>query len=290
MLGWLKNSASTRARKSVRPFRRELQFDSLEPRLLLAGDVTVAVDDGDLLITGDVAANAVLVRGTETPGQYVVSRADRSTTINGGTAPFTSADVTNFVIDMGAGNDRLNLANVKVSGSVSIDTGTNGGKDLVNVAYARIGGEFEANTGGGNDRVTLSALTVSGAAMIDAGAGNDRLYVSACKFDDTFDAHTGDGKDVVTVSAVQIVGASMIDTGDGADSGKDRVVISASRFEGSASVDLGDGNDRLIVTFSRFDSTFSADGGDGTDSLVSRFNRFLGDSPVWNNFERFPWL
>jgi hypothetical protein len=265
-----------------------LRFDALESRLLLAGDVTVTVDGEDLLITGDAAANAVVVRGTETPGQYVVSRSDRTTTINGGTAPFTASNISNLVIDLGQGNDVLNLLDANISGRVSIDMGANGGRDVFNAAYAEIGETLDISTGGGDDQVLLNVVTVKGAANIDTGAGKDGVYLSFCDFHQALAVNTDAGKDVVTISAVEVMGATSIDTGS--DSAKDAVVVSASRFRSAVSINLGAGNDELVLTTSRFDATLTADGGEGTDRLVNRFNRFLGGTPAWSRFERFPWI
>lgn len=288
MFGWIQKSANRRIKRPARRAQRRLCFDSLEERNLLAGDVSAAIVGGtDLVITGDTAGNAVRVGGTSIPGEYIVSRGDSTTTINGAMTPFTASGISNLIINLGDGDDRLNVAYVRVSGNVSIDTGSDAGKDLVRVALAEVSGTFDVHTGDGNDELILSALRVDGAATIDSGGGDDKLYLSVGKFGGSFGVSTGNGSDFVSLSAVNIAGTTTVDTG--ADTGRDRVVIIASRFQSAASIDLGDGDDKLIITFSRFDSTLSADGNLGNDALVNRFNRFLGGAPTLTNFEQFPW-
>src|SRR5687767_4852264 len=50
---------------------RRTPFESLEPRRVMAGNVTAEVIDGDLIITGDGAANTISVRQSDS-GSYVV--------------------------------------------------------------------------------------------------------------------------------------------------------------------------------------------------------------------------
>jgi hypothetical protein len=49
-----------------------LRAEPLEPRRLLAGDVSASVSHGTLFITGDNADNFVEGFGTGTPGQFTV--------------------------------------------------------------------------------------------------------------------------------------------------------------------------------------------------------------------------
>jgi hypothetical protein len=287
MFSWFQKSAKKRLNRPAFPAQRRLRFDSLEERVLMAGDVTAAIVGGtNLVITGDLAANAVRIAGTSVPGEYIVSRADRTTTINTGTTPFTASGISNLIIDLGDGNDRVNLVHMRVSGDVSINTGTDAGKDLVKVSLAQIDGKFFVETGDGNDELILTALHVSGDATIDTGLGDDKLYLTVGRVGGLFNVTTGNGNDFVSLSAVNIAGNTTVDTGS--DAGKDLVLIAASRFQSAVSVNLGDGDDKLTLTLNRFDSTLSADGNVGSDALVNRFNRFLGGAPTLLSFERFP--
>ena len=98
-----------------------------------------------------------------------VSPADKTTTINGRATRFTANNVNQFAIDLGDGNDRLNIANAVVRGNVAIDLGEDSGSDMLTVSFSRISGALSVTTGDGTDRLAISGATVSGATRIDIG-------------------------------------------------------------------------------------------------------------------------
>ena len=53
MLNWIKRRARRVVRKAARPVGRCFAVHALEPRVMMAGDVTVAVVGDELQITGD---------------------------------------------------------------------------------------------------------------------------------------------------------------------------------------------------------------------------------------------
>ena len=63
-----------------------LEFQKLEDRNLLAGDVTVFIDSSSLFVTGDAQANQIQIVGTLNGSARVIGL--DGTTINGGTAAF----------------------------------------------------------------------------------------------------------------------------------------------------------------------------------------------------------
>ena len=58
---------------SLRP---SLRFEQLEEKKLLAGDVTVAVVHGALMIDGDDLGNQIVVSSGENPGEYLIRGLD----------------------------------------------------------------------------------------------------------------------------------------------------------------------------------------------------------------------
>ena len=59
-------------------------FEALEPRLLLAGDVTATVVGGSLYIVGDAAANDIIIDQTGLASdEFMISSGTDVTTING---------------------------------------------------------------------------------------------------------------------------------------------------------------------------------------------------------------
>lgn len=65
------------------------RYQPLEPRKMLAGDITAAVANGQLMITGDAEANEVMIIGNGDGSARVVGV--DGTTINGGTAEFVTS-------------------------------------------------------------------------------------------------------------------------------------------------------------------------------------------------------
>ena len=112
-------SAGRRLTLAVRP---------LEPRDVPAGNVTTALSQGTLILTGDRLANDVTV-SQPAPGTITVTPA-AGTTVNGGTDPVTVPGLTaNLVVRLGAGDDRLafDLAGpIALPGRLVVDYGTAG--------------------------------------------------------------------------------------------------------------------------------------------------------------------
>ena len=96
--------------------RGELGLERLERRLLLSGNVTVEVVDGNLVITGDDQDNSIDIDQAGLPeGQFRILRGDLDTTINGIPGPVTAFNVTKDVkIRMGDGNDEVDIVDVSV--------------------------------------------------------------------------------------------------------------------------------------------------------------------------------
>src|SRR5262252_3490029 len=97
---------------------RKLTFQTLESRQLMAGDVSVQVLNGDLVVKGnkldnDVAIFQVMQQGQVVPGRYFIGGLN-GTTINGGINGFNATGVNrDFLIDMTqGGNDHLAIGNM----------------------------------------------------------------------------------------------------------------------------------------------------------------------------------
>ena len=302
MLGWKKDLArpsffglkkitstshiSKKSRKLEARANRKLAVDALERRTLMAGDVVVSVIGAELHIQGDDEANAIAILRTPNTTAFQVVRTDVNTTINGSLSPYLATGVTGgFVIESGAGNDRLGIHGASVNGPLKIDTGTDAGADSVNLVGVFVAGGLTLNTGSGVDVVSLVSVRIAGSSTINTGTGNDVLSVSMSRFVRSFDLNMGSGNDAFASSSSGFRESIRVEMG----SGNDSVAIASSVFHDSVGVDLGDGDDRMALLFSRFDSLLTVDGGIGSDALVKRFNQFLGGAPSFTAFERFPW-
>jgi hypothetical protein len=219
----------------VRNRLRRLQFESLEQRQQLAGDVSVGVAGGQLFITGDLHANDIVLTSTGNPGEFRVASGVYSfTTVNGGVAPVTVGGVTSHVfinlgegnnqvifdsnpaainfagnlrIDMGAGWDALQahgLNNISVAGSFDFVAG-----DGVNNLYLEklyVGANLIITLGSSLDHLVLNSGSVGGAVGIDSGAEDDTVYMELAVAGSVFLNGTGEDQlwlaDMVTPTAI----------------------------------------------------------------------------------------
>ncbi len=111
-------------RTLFRKYRR-LRLETLEPRQMLAGDVTVNVTGGNLSIVGDSEMNSITITATTTAGEFVVEGS--STTVNGGLSATVSGVVGNVNIQLGDNYDSLTFdtdpAAIHFAGDMHIDMG-----------------------------------------------------------------------------------------------------------------------------------------------------------------------
>jgi hypothetical protein len=214
---------------------RRLQFESLEKRQFLAGDVNVSVVAGQLFITGDHQVNDIELTSTGAAGQFTIKSGTFSaTTINGGAGPLTIGGVTshafinlgdgnnqlivnsnpapisfagNLRIEMAAGWDSLHVRganNVSVAGAVEVISG-----EGVNVLYFErfhVGGHLTMTLGNSIDDVTLASGAVGGYVLINTGAQDDTVYMELAVSGSVFLNGTGEDElwiaDMVTPTVI----------------------------------------------------------------------------------------
>lgn len=196
---------------SGRTSRRELRVERLENKTLLAGDVTVEVVDGNLLLHGDELDNQVLVRGTEEPGEFVivglVGSDGQQTTVNGAAEPVVVEGVRRNVRAMlGEGDDLIRLVGARIRGNAVIQTGA--GNDRVEIGHAvRPAGELP----------DAAALDESGPGT-DPAEHPDRPPIHrGVTVGRNLVIRTGPGDDVVSEVNVAVRRNQIINTGIGDD-------------------------------------------------------------------------
>jgi hypothetical protein len=169
---------------------RRLQFEALERRTVLAGNVTAQVVAGALLVTGDDLANFVSV---ESAGVGKIAVRGFDTQINGqlnAVRIFTNVtgDVT---VRLRGGDDLARVTNLVAPANVLIDGGI--GNDTLIAGRDQPLGDtrFGSTPSGplylpktlkifgsdGNDALFQSDAHVDGAGGINLGAGNDTLQM-----------------------------------------------------------------------------------------------------------------
>lgn len=304
----------TNMSRKNRPSAHRLGFESLEGRLLMAGNVTASVVGGDLILTGDSQDNSaqivqVMQGGQPIAGSYFVFGSN-GTTISGGQS-FTNVN-DDIKINMHGGSDRIvlgngsNNANFIVPDDLEIDMGD--GDDTVVLNRISVRDDATIRTGVGADNVNISA-SIGGLAGVNSGDNNltidtgnnaDAVFMqnTFVRRNLTINTGTDNSVDSVSLFRMNIGDDAIINTGDGADNvmlfrvvvtddlilntqgGADFVSIDQCQVD-ELFADLGGGNDRLELT-NTVGRRKVLQGGFGVDtilesnSLFSQFNSVNG--------------
>lgn len=253
-----------------------LAFEHLESKQMLAGDVAIAVIDGNLLIKGDELGNQIAITAGEEPGQYVIRGLDgtmlhRVASIDpvepvlDSTAPPVSVLVVDGVrrnvrIGMGEGDDLVVLHDAGFRGNVGI--GTDGGDDTV-----RVGVRVDSLTAAARPQLSDA---------IDGTPDRPSVVIRG-----NLTIATGDENDVVQIPSAQVVGHLRIGTGAGNDRVNLGNALSAATAEAvlemppvtvgrGTTVELGAGTDGFVASGVRSPQGVAVYGGEGRDEIVLR--------------------
>jgi hypothetical protein len=251
----------------------------------LAGDVTVSVLNGNLLVMGDSVDNDITIEQGTTADSFVVTgigTTGGNTTINGGTNIGTFTGVThNITVRMNGGDDTVSvLADLAAPGSLSISMGS-GDNTVAIGAGTTINNNLAITTAGGDDTVTVTDTTVNGSANIQTGGGDDSVTLTGLTV----------GEDTTAAAASQNVfgnsplgrflnalfqdnnGSSngqaglTVDTG----AGDDTVLASELTVHGSAKIETGFGDDTVSLTDVTVDNQTTGGGAADMAALLQSF-------------------
>jgi hypothetical protein len=248
-------------RRSSDTLRRILQLENLEQRALLAGNITAAVTDGVLKVSGDDAPNGVIVRAVPPPAGSdpnnppplkleivgIKSPDGVATTVNGGTTSFIAEGVTKVVIDLGKGDDGLTIVNPPPKP-------VEGQPPPPPAPPVPLPGDARIFLGDGNDRFGGSVANKA-SLMIAGGAGNDGIALWGSN-----------------VNNVQLFGdAPPPPPGTNVTPpppGSDRVDFTNSHAAGTALIDMAGGDNVVMVQGrTKFDKGLNINTGDGKDGV-----------------------
>lgn len=224
---------------------RTLNFQSLENRNLMAGDVAVAVNQATIAITGDAAANFIEISevapnvlriqgtfGTSVNGQNFVDVKSRgfgdvSVDLGGGNDRLSVHDVDltylanqgNWLVNLGSGRNTASFHNVHLPENllVNFDKRAADGIDTVRVEQSGIGGSVQMNLGAGNDFVEVSETAIGHDLTINGGADDDIVSVGFSEIKGRFTLNLGDGNDMAFVMDNQAGSASFDGGSDSLD-------------------------------------------------------------------------
>lgn len=269
---------------------RRLGVESLESRQMMAGDVTVSVSCGDLTITGDGAANGIIMYQMG-EGQYRiagVSQGGAATRIRMGNSIASYQTVTgvndDVTINMQGGNDYVTIM-----------------QNAGYAPYTTLPDDLTMNMGNGDDSVRLQLLKVGDDALVDLGSNNDALLLNDLivgredgSISHNLDIRGQGGSDWIHTADVSVDqdlvvvrGDMIIDTGTSNESddvrlvgmhvlddleirtyaGRDTVLVSDAEIADDLTVEAGDGTDYVTIGDTAADEIF-ARMGSGTENAL----------------------
>lgn len=277
--------------------RRRLGIESLERRLLMAGDVTAALKGGWLVVTGDAEANQVLIENTAS-GEYSVTGAD-GTTVSG--SPVTGVtkgvkvnlkdgdDVVAIVgsgggtfhatgdvkVTTGKGNDRILVAGLQADGKVTLNSGNatgEGAGDQVLVTDSQVGKNLSVKTGNGHDQVGIGQGepldTMLEDFLVEMEWEELDVLPGDVQVQGKLSVTTGNGNDQVMIGDSQIGGSVSVNTGGGTD----EAMIQNLDVEGGASLKMGGGNDDYLgIQGNHVAGKVKLNGGSGSGDTLEDF-------------------
>ena len=220
---------------------RRLNIESLETRDLMAGDVSVRLVRGNLVVRGDVQSNYISITPVA-DGRVKIEGV--GCTVNGEASIFAnySAD---FNIKMGDGNDRVRIGSstdvTRMPGRLAIDMGT--GADFVTMDRVRatdLAISLGIEDDGDDDSLNLNRTAFTGNAVIQTGGGSDTVVFNSFEARVYLKLSTGDGGDDVRITNAT-AGIVSINLGKGQD---ELFFAGLNEFLGEVGITGGDDNDR----------------------------------------------
>ena len=235
--------------------------------MMLAGDVSVSINNGRLLVIGDSLANQVQVIGTPN-GNATVAGLD-GTTINGGSSVFNAGQqLRGIFVQMNDGDDHVRLHGLVLASDMVLQG--NAGNDTFEVRHSHVM-YFSANMGSGNDVLQLDNLYAALSSSIVMEQGDDIVSINAHSAGQHIEISTGDGNDILAANNMGMRRQLQVDMGNG----DDQVLLAGETYAGrSSGFRLGNGNDFLAILpgqtlqHSRMQKFLTIDGGSGNDEVA----------------------
>lgn len=303
MLASLANSMRTLSR-SRRGHRggKSLASESLEPRLLLAGDVHASVWRGDLRIEGDNAANQIEIAPADGGGVQVVGL--DGTRINGSEEPavfFPGDDAVpddlristrggadsvfvrgirvtdDLIVYAGSGDDRVEIDNVTAGDRIDLWPGSGNdfvqvvGRDSSTLPTAR---DILVYASSGDNIIGVNNVSVSRDIYIRSSRGNDVLLVQGSRAGDDMRLYGDTGDDIVAILDSEVTDDTTLQTGPASlfslfstAPDRDSALIMGSTHNGRADLTLGPGHDFLAVVNTSVRGRADVSAGSGDDRV-----------------------
>lgn len=187
---------------SPRYKERRYGFESLESRTLLAGDVSAAVVDGDLIVQGDDLENIFTMVQIADPGGPGLPPGtavafeiipDPTTSINGsdpGVGIIVSGITEDVEVHLGGGADELDIEGTPGPEIVNMMIRTDSGEDSVRIRNFGASGNLKIFNSSGSDSYSLTHSSVGRRLRFDGGRSGATADLSEVSIARTVDKST----------------------------------------------------------------------------------------------------
>jgi uncharacterized surface protein with fasciclin (FAS1) repeats len=233
-------------------------YQPLEPKRLLAGDVQVFAQGSLLFVRGDHVDNQIQISVTEYGDVQV--QGTGGTKINGDDSAFVldtqNGQISGLRANMGRGDDALFVEGLDIQGRSVVYGGL--GDDSVGFYQTNVTDDFFAQTFHGDDSVSLDEVNIG-----------DRLAL-----------FTLNGEDNIAIEKTNIGGATFIVTGNG----DDNLALRDTVHGKSAYLLTQNGNDFVGTDNLRAKSFVSLATGFGSDDVFVKNSNFEGHTLVGGGF------
>jgi hypothetical protein len=247
-------------------------FDSLEGRVVPAGNVTASFSNHLLSITGDNEPNGISLTNNG-DGSFTLDTTDGNTTFNGSPDPLTVTPTALFkvTINMRGGDDTLDIlgGGVTIRGNSSIKLGEGVDTLTVDGVFARNGAKIDGEAG--DDLITVTNSGFDNRASILGGAGVDSITLDNVFFGEDAKVDGGIHDDVIDITNGRFHGEDARVNGG---AGVDAITILDSRFGEDARVDTGTSDDTLVIDNTVTGEDFELLTGNGVDLVAITHSRF----------------
>ena len=272
MRSWFGRKIKSRRKQHSTRRPPMLRGECLEGRRLLAGDVTMVVQNGDLLLTGDSADNEFVVE-RQFNGVMRVLGINTNIILDGVSASEHSFSMTNpfgidrdVIISGGGGADTITFDDLEVGRFFQADLGD--GNDSLTVQDSDFMDTFDVTGGLGNDSIDLLVSDITGDTTINGNDGADTLYADSLFVSGGFSFDGGIGDDRVDAYFIEEYNApSPIATTFIGGSGNDTINLTGTTA-GTTLMDGGDGDDILFNSEPTNSSDVTIEGGTGIDTVT----------------------
>ena len=264
-------------------------IESLEAKTLMAGDVAVSFDAGDLFLY-------------ESPGDQGQAQSVSVSQLSDGRVQVQAIDGSQLdyivrrgdVLGRNQAVEVVDASTIRITGMQNLDVSLGEGNDLFRTDGRLALNNLDIDMGQGNDAdtVDLRKIVASGQVNVATGKGFDTVRVSYSKFTSNGDAlriFSGEGSDTVSLFSNTIAGDVLIDTSDNDSLDEHDLVEIVTSSMDDLEINLGGGDDQLELHFVSADNVeVNAGSGDddvyaaGVDAALFDYNGGSGHDEFFN--------